>query len=116
MVKGERVKGDSQEEKDCLQLIHDIDRIGGHVKGSITSKKYMKNEIWSLISFQGAPSWYMYYCLQQITNTLSLCIMLTQKRGLHLFFKANLKKRASLLTILLLVLNLFFSFYDSGFH
>src|ERR1700674_2335227 len=39
MRKGERVKGDSQEEKDCLQLIYDIDRIGGHVKGSITSKK-----------------------------------------------------------------------------
>jgi len=59
MMKGERVKGESQEEKDCLQLIHDIDRIGGHVKGSITSKKYMRNEIWSLISFQGAPSWYI---------------------------------------------------------
>ena len=39
MTKGERVKGDSQEEKDCLQLIHDLDHIGGHVKGSITSKK-----------------------------------------------------------------------------
>ena len=22
-------------------------------------KKYMRNEIWSLISFQGAPSWYI---------------------------------------------------------
>ena len=59
MRNGERVKGDSQGEKDCLQLIHDLDRIGGHVKGSITSKKYMRNEIWSLISFQGAPSWYI---------------------------------------------------------
>ena len=45
MVRGERVKGDSQEEKDCLQIIHDLDRIGDHVKGSITSKKYMRNEI-----------------------------------------------------------------------
>ena len=59
MVRGERVKGDSQEEKDCLQIIHDLDRIGGHVKGSITSKKYMRNEIWSLIAFQGAPTWYI---------------------------------------------------------
>ena len=39
MKKGERVKGESQEEKDCLQLIHDLDQVGGHVKGSITSKK-----------------------------------------------------------------------------
>ena len=59
MVKGERVKGDSQEEKDCLQPIHDLDHIGGHVKGSITSKKYMRNEIWALIAFQGAPTWYI---------------------------------------------------------
>ena len=62
MKKGERVKGESQEEKDCLQLIHDLDQVGGHVKGSITSKKYMKNEIWSLINFKGAPSWYI-FCL-----------------------------------------------------
>jgi hypothetical protein len=40
MMEGERVKGDTPEERDCLQLIHDLDRIGGHVKGSITSKKY----------------------------------------------------------------------------
>ena len=39
MIKDERMKGDSQEEKDCLQLIHEIDCVGGHVKGSIISKK-----------------------------------------------------------------------------
>jgi len=59
MMKGERVKGESQNEKDCLQLIHNLDHVGGHVKGSITSKKYMRNEIWSLISFCRAPSWYI---------------------------------------------------------
>ena len=41
MVKGKSLKGESQDEKDCLQLIHDLDHIGGHVKGSITGKKYM---------------------------------------------------------------------------
>ena len=45
MMKGERIKGESKDEKDCLQLIHDLDHIGGHVKDSITSKKNMKNEI-----------------------------------------------------------------------
>jgi hypothetical protein len=34
MIKGERVKGESQDEKDCLQLIHDLDHIGGHVKNT----------------------------------------------------------------------------------
>ena len=59
LMKGEKIKGESKDEKDCLQLIHDLDHIGGHMKGSITSKKYMRNEIWSLISFRGAPSWYI---------------------------------------------------------
>jgi len=27
MMKGERVKGESQYEKDCLQLIHDLNRV-----------------------------------------------------------------------------------------
>ena len=45
----ERVKGEPQDEKDCLQLIHDLYHVKGPVKGSITSKKYMRNEIWSLI-------------------------------------------------------------------
>src|SRR6202453_2196297 len=72
MIKGERVKGDTQEEKDCLQLIHDLDHIGGHVKGSITSKKYMKNETWSLISFRGAPSWYI--TLSPADNKHPICL------------------------------------------
>jgi hypothetical protein len=41
MVKGERMKRESQDEKDCLQLIHDIDCVGGHVKGFTISKKYI---------------------------------------------------------------------------
>ena len=80
MVKGERVKGDSQEEKDCLQLIHDIDRIGGHVKGSITSKKYMRNEIWSSISFQGAPSWYITLSPADNKHPISLYYADTKER------------------------------------
>ena len=51
----ERVKAESNEEKLCFQLIKDLDHVGGHVKGSVTSKKYMRNKIWSQISFSGAP-------------------------------------------------------------
>src|SRR6202790_2418332 len=29
------------------------------LKVLLLAKKYMRNEIWSLISFQGAPSWYI---------------------------------------------------------
>ena len=59
MAAGENVKPQSDEEKLCFSLIDDLDHVGGHVKGSLTSKKYMRNEIWSLISFMGAPSWFI---------------------------------------------------------
>ena len=36
-----------------------MDHVNGHVSGSITQKKYMRNEIWSLISYFGALSWFI---------------------------------------------------------
>ena len=45
MSKGEIVKPSNQEETDCFQVIRDLDHIGGKVSGSVTSKKYMRNEI-----------------------------------------------------------------------
>ncbi|KAF9456099.1 hypothetical protein BDZ94DRAFT_1276531, partial [Collybia nuda] len=45
MEDGERVIGETDEEKLCFQLIKDLDHVGGHVKGSVTNKKYMRNEI-----------------------------------------------------------------------
>jgi hypothetical protein len=52
-------KPETEEEKNCYQIIKDLDHIQGQVKGSITSKKWMKNEIWSLINHCGAPFWYI---------------------------------------------------------
>ena len=37
----------------------DLDHIAYHVEGSVTNEKYMQNEIWSLISYKGAPSWFI---------------------------------------------------------
>jgi hypothetical protein len=59
LSKGERVKPETPDEKSCYSLISDLDHVAGHVQGSITSKKYMRNEIWSLISYLGAPSWFI---------------------------------------------------------
>ena len=58
MTDGERIKPET-EEKLCFKLINDLDHVNGHVSGSITQKKYMRNEIWSLISYFGAPSWFI---------------------------------------------------------
>ena len=59
MHSGESVSPSSDEEKNCFHLIQDLDIIGKDVHGSLTSKYYMRNEIWSLITMKGAPSWYI---------------------------------------------------------
>ena len=38
MLKGERVKPETDAEKACFKILSDIDTVGGHVKGSLTSK------------------------------------------------------------------------------
>jgi len=72
LSKDERVIPETQEEKDCYQLLKDIDHVGGHVMGSMTNKKYMRNEIWSLISFIGAPSWFITFAPADNLHPISL--------------------------------------------
>ena len=72
MEKGDVVVPETEEEKVCFQLIKDIDHVGGHVKGSVTSKKYMRNEIWALISFIGAPSWFITFAPADVKHPISL--------------------------------------------
>jgi len=72
MENGEKVTPDSDEEKLCFQLIKDLDHAGGHVKGSLTSKKYMRNEIWALTSFKGAPSWFITFSPADNRHPISL--------------------------------------------
>ncbi|KAJ7085288.1 hypothetical protein C8R44DRAFT_752888 [Mycena epipterygia] len=38
------------------RLSKDLDAVAGHVMGSVTTKKYMRNEIWSTIAFFNTPS------------------------------------------------------------
>jgi hypothetical protein len=59
MIKGEHIKPETDEEKACFQVLRDLDPVAAKVSGSTTSKKYMRNEIWSLIAYRGAPSWYI---------------------------------------------------------
>jgi hypothetical protein len=56
---GEHIAPETEPERLCFQLIRDVDAIAGKMHGSTTSKKFMRNEIWSLISSLGAPSWYI---------------------------------------------------------
>jgi hypothetical protein len=72
MSEGQVVKADSEEEKKCFHVIHDLDQMSGKVKGSITSKKYMRNELWSLMAKMGAPLWYI--TLSPADNRHPLCL------------------------------------------
>ncbi|TFK59755.1 hypothetical protein BDN72DRAFT_735061, partial [Pluteus cervinus] len=72
LAAGQMVKAESDAEKQCYQLIRDLDHIGGHVEGSTTSKKYMRNEIWSLIAAKGAPTWYITLSPVDIKNRICI--------------------------------------------
>ena len=72
MSKGELVKPSNQDETECFQVIQDLDHIGGKVSGSVTSKKYIRNEIWSLIAQEGAPLWYITLLPADVKNPIAL--------------------------------------------
>ena len=72
LSEGESVKPSTEHEKECFQLVRDLDHINGKVQGSVTSKKYMRSEIWSLIAYMGAPMWYI--TLSPADNKHPLCL------------------------------------------
>ena len=79
MVNGERITPVSDEENPCLDILKDVDHVGGHVSGSITNKHYVHNEIWSLTCFQGAPSWYR--TLSPADNKHPISLYLADTKG-----------------------------------
>jgi hypothetical protein len=70
--KGETVTPETVQEKKCFAIIRDLDHVGSGVRGSMTSKKYLRNELWSLISYLGAPSWYITFAPSDLTHPLCL--------------------------------------------
>jgi hypothetical protein len=102
MQNGECIKPVTESEKACFQVLHDLDHISGKVKGSVTSKKYMRNEILSLIAAKGAPSWYITLPLQ-ISSILSVYIMQTQKRSSDQRYFYLMKKGIALSVKILLL-------------
>ena len=72
MSVGEVIKPSTDDEQTCFQLIRDLDHIDGKVDGSITSKKYMRNEIWSMSTYLSAPAWYL--TLSPADNKHPICL------------------------------------------
>ena len=65
MQKGKHIKPVTESEKACFQVLC-------KVKGSVTSKEYMRNEIWSLIAAKDAPMWYITLSLADIQHSICL--------------------------------------------
>ncbi|PBK59988.1 hypothetical protein ARMSODRAFT_838676, partial [Armillaria solidipes] len=72
MQNGETVSPTTEVEKDCFQLINDLDHIAYRVQGLLTSKKYMRNEVYSLMAVEGAPSWY--FTMAPFNHSHPICV------------------------------------------
>ncbi|KLO04888.1 hypothetical protein SCHPADRAFT_805632, partial [Schizopora paradoxa] len=79
-TKGEVVKAVSEAEKSCFRLMNDLDNIAENVQGSLTSKKRMRNELWSLVSFKGAPSWFVTFAPADNHHPLCLYFADTEEK------------------------------------
>ncbi|KAJ3911824.1 hypothetical protein F5877DRAFT_15166, partial [Lentinula edodes] len=59
MAGGEHIKPSTDAEIQCFKLLGDLTHASTKTQGSISSKKTMQSEIWSLINHIGGPSWYV---------------------------------------------------------
>ena len=59
LKKGSKTQPKNEKEEACYKLLKDLDLAGAKVSGSVGSKKHLRNQIWSLISYIGAPSWFI---------------------------------------------------------
>ncbi|KAJ3917039.1 hypothetical protein F5877DRAFT_45423, partial [Lentinula edodes] len=59
IANGEFVKANNEAEQLCFSLLGDLQYASKKTKGSISSKKIMQSELWSLATHIGAPTWYI---------------------------------------------------------
>lgn len=75
----------SPKESECFKIINNIDYIGAHVPDSIKNCKDMRNQIWSLTSFLGAPTWFFTFAPADILNPISIYLAETGKHYTQIF-------------------------------
>ena len=67
----------TEQEKLCFKLINDLGHVNGHVSGSITQKKYMRNLVFNL--YFGAASWFITFSPADNMHPISLYFADTQE-------------------------------------
>lgn len=70
--KGELVTPCTEDERICYELINDVDVVSYKVYGALTCKRFMRNEIWSLACFRGAPTWFITFAPPDNKNPICL--------------------------------------------
>ena len=63
---------ENDSERDCFRLLTDVDYVATHVDGSVTNRRRMRNEIWSMTSYLGAPSWFITFAPADINHPIAL--------------------------------------------
>ena len=69
---GSHIDPETDAEKECFKILNDIDCVAGKVNGTSTSKKILRNEIWSLISYIGAPSWFITFSPADVKSPICI--------------------------------------------
>ncbi|KAJ7143400.1 hypothetical protein C8R43DRAFT_841270, partial [Mycena crocata] len=114
IVKKEKVTPANEAEQVCFDLIKDLDGAAGHVTGSVTSKKYQRNEIWSTVSFFNAPtSWFVTIAWSDLHHPIALYYAQTNS-----VFRPNLRtynERNKLMSKNLVAAARFFHFMVQAF-
>ncbi|KAI0075440.1 hypothetical protein K474DRAFT_1558022, partial [Panus rudis PR-1116 ss-1] len=65
-------KPETEQEKECYRILNDLDFVDAHVDGSVTNRKRMRNEIWALTSYLGAPSWFITFSPADVNHPIAL--------------------------------------------
>ncbi|KAI0038189.1 hypothetical protein FA95DRAFT_1505980, partial [Auriscalpium vulgare] len=72
MVEGEFETANGDAEKECFAIINDLDHVAQHVQGSRTNNKYKRNELWALMSYIGAPTWFITFAPTDSKHPIAL--------------------------------------------
>ncbi|KZV77823.1 hypothetical protein EXIGLDRAFT_581100, partial [Exidia glandulosa HHB12029] len=67
-----RAKPQNPSEAACFRLLSELDMVAAHVPGSVTAKRYQRNELWSLLSYMGAPTWFITFAPADVNHPLCL--------------------------------------------
>lgn len=72
LIRDPRTRPESEEEHQCFSVLGELDMVNGHVPGSVTAKRYQRHELWSLLAYKGAPTWFITFAPADASHPLCL--------------------------------------------